>query len=240
MRDHSGPFRSRFCLVVIGLSVFLLAAERVSAQLLYGSILGVVVDAQGAVIPGATVTIVNKATNLTRETTTDAGGAYNFVNVLAGPYDVKVALEGFREATRSDVPVTVGQISRVNLKLEVGALSEGVTVTSAAELLQTDKADVRTEVNSTEITNLPLNQFRNYQSLVVLVPGSLPPAFQNAETDTPQRTLNMNVNGQGGAANTTLIDGARNVNVGLPHHNVYVPPAETIRHGQRHDEQHGR
>jgi hypothetical protein len=60
------------------------------------------------------------------------------------------------------------------------------------------------------------------------VPGSLPPAFQNAETDTPQRSLNMTVNGQDGAANTTLTDGTRNVNVGLPHHNVYVAPAETI------------
>ena len=63
---------------------------------------------------------------------------------------------------------------------------------------------------------------------MVLVPGSLPPTFQNAETDTPQRSLNMTVNGQDGAANTTLTDGTRNVNVGLPHHNVYIPPAETI------------
>ena len=60
------------------------------------------------------------------------------------------------------------------------------------------------------------------------MPGSLPPAFQNAETDTPQRSLNMTVNGQDGAANTTLTDGTRNVNVGLPHHNVYIAPAETI------------
>ena len=126
------------------------------------------------------------------------------------------------------MPVTVGQISRVDLTLSVGALSEVVTVQSAAELLQTDKADVHTELKSTEITNLPLNRFRNYQALVVLVPGSLPPAFQNAETDTPQRSLNMTVNGQDGAANTTLTDGTRNVNVGLPHHNVYIAPAETI------------
>ena len=167
-------------------------------------------------------------TNLTRETTTDGQGAFSFVNVLAGPYDVKVALEGFREAVRSRVPVTVSQISRVDLRLEVGALSESITVQSAAELLQTDKADVHTELKSTEITNLPLNRFRNYQALVVLVPGSLPPTFQNAETDTPQRSLNMTVNGQDGAANTTLTDGTRNVNVGLPHHNVYIAPAETI------------
>jgi hypothetical protein len=178
---------SRLSLICIGLAVFAAMAVPARAQLLYGGLVGAVVDAQGAVVPGARVTIVNTDTNLTRETTTDAQGAFSFVNVQAGPYDVKVALEGFREAIRSRVPVTVGQISRVDLTLVIGALSETVTVQSALELLQTDKADVHTQLKSTEITNLPLNRFRNYQALVVLVPGSLPPAFQNAETDTPQR-----------------------------------------------------
>jgi hypothetical protein len=228
VRTRTGLLRSRLCLMYFGLAVFAAAAVPAEAQLLYGGLVGAVVDAHGAVVPGARVTVVNTETNLTREATTDGQGAYSFPNVQAGPYDVKVALDGFREAVRSRVPVTAGQISRVDLTLEVGALSESVTVLSAPRLLQTDKADVHTELNSAEITNLPLNRYRNYQSLVVLVPGSLPPAFQNAETDTPQRSLNMTVNGQDGAANTTLTDGTRNVNVGLPHHNVYIPPAETI------------
>jgi hypothetical protein len=230
MSEPTQLSRSRRGLAAMRLSVIgiVVAAVPAPAQTLYGNIVGVVMDAQGAVVPGATVTIVNNDTNLTREVTTDAQGAYNFVNVLAGPYDVRVALEGFREAVRSNVPVTPGQISRVDMRLEVGALSEGVTVRSAAELLQADKADVRTELKSAAITNLPLNRFRNYQSLIVLVPGSLPPTFQNAETDTPQRSLNMTVNGQGGAANTTLTDGVTNVNVTMPWHTMYVPPAETI------------
>ena len=62
----------------------------------------------------------------------------------------------------------------------------------------------------------------------MLVPGSMPATLPNAETDTPERSLNVSVNGQEGAANTTLTDGTRNVNVGLPHHNIYIPPAETI------------
>jgi hypothetical protein len=223
-----GLFRSCAYLLGTSLIVAVLATTPAQAQLLYGGLVGTVTDEGRAVVPGARVTIVNTETNLTRETTTDAQGGFSFVNVLAGPYDVRVALQGFREAVRSRVPVNVGQISRVDLTLQVGALTESITVQSAPELLQTDKADVHTEIKSTEITNLPLNRFRNYQSLVVLVPGSLPPAFQNAETDTPQRSLNMTVNGQDGAANTTLTDGSRNVNVGLPHHNVYIPPAETI------------
>ena len=218
----------RFFLHTILSVLVFLAAVPVGAQLLYGGLVGSVVDAQGAVIPGATVKIVNTDTNLTRETVTDAQGAFTFANVGAGPYDVKVTLTGFREAVRSRVPVTVGQISRVEMTLQVGALNEVITVQSEAQLLQTDKADVRTELNSAEITNLPLNRFRNYQALVVLAPGSMPATLPNAETDTPERSLDVAVNGQSGAANTTLTDGTRNVNVGLPHHNVYIPPAETI------------
>jgi hypothetical protein len=214
--------------LVVGFALSAFAASPSVAQILYGGIVGVVRDPQGAVIPGAIVTIVNKETNFTREATTDSQGGYNFVNVLAGPYDVKVALQGFSEAVRANVPVTVGQISRVDVTLQVGAMSETVTVSSAAELLQTDTAEVKSELRSTEITNLPLNRFRNYQALIVLVPGSLPPTFQNAETDTPQRSLNMTVNGQSGNANTTLTDGATNVNLAMPHHTIYVPPAETI------------
>ena len=228
MITYTGWVRSCLRLLTLALVIFVAASGRAEAQLLYGSVVGAVVDAQGAVVPGARVTIVNRDTNLRRETITDAQGGYSFTNVQAGPYDVKVALEGFKEAIQSRVPVTVGQISRVDLTLAVGALTESVTVQSAAELLQTDKADVHTELKSTEITNLPLNQFRNYQALVVLVPGSMPATLPNAETDTPERSLNVPVNGQEGAANTTLTDGTRNVNVGLPHHNVYIPPAETI------------
>ena len=66
-----------------------------NAQILYGSITGVVKDAQGATVPGATVTAVNNETNLTRDTVTNAEGVYTLTNVLPGPYDVKVSLPGF-------------------------------------------------------------------------------------------------------------------------------------------------
>ena len=203
-------------------------AVPLAAQILYGSIVGVVKDSQGSVIPGATVTIVNKETNLTRETTSDAQGNYSVGNVLAGPYDVKVSLQGFREAVRANVPVSIGQISRVDVSLELGTLTETVTVSSAAELLQTDLADVHTELKSSEIQSMPLNRFRNYQALMNLVPGTTPMAFGNAETDTPARSLATNVNGQSNTNNTTRTDGATNMNIWLPNHNMYISPAETV------------
>ena len=209
--------------VALGLGV-----QSAGAQVLYGSIVGNVNDAQGASIPGATVTITSKETGLSRDTTSGNDGAYSLINVLPGSYDLKVALQGFREFVRTGVPVTVGSISRVEVSLEVGALSETVTVASAVQLLQTDKADVHTELKGTEITSLPLNQFRNYQALLNLVPGASPGRLQNAETDTPSRSLANNVNGQAINSNATRTDGATNVNIWLPSHNMNISPAETI------------
>ena len=221
--------------MVVGYSVILfivlalaLTASSAWAQILYGSIVGNVKDAQGATVPGATVTVVNKETNLTRDTVTNADGTFTLKNVLPGPYNVKVSLTGFREGIRTNVPVTIGQISRVDMALEVGALTETVTVASEAQLLQTDKADVHTELKSAEITSMPLNRFRNYQALMNLVPGTTPMAFGNAETDTPARSLATNVNGQANTTNSTRTDGATNMNIWLPNHNMYISPAETI------------
>jgi hypothetical protein len=210
-------------------ATLLLTASGVIAQVLYGSIVGVIKDPQGGNAPGATVTIVNKDTNLTRETVTDAEGGYTFINVPPGRnWDVKVSLQGFRENVRTGVPVSIGEISRVDLTLEVGTVTETVTVASEAQLLQTDKADVSTELKSQELTAMPLNRFRNYQALINLVPGTTPMAFGNAETDTPARSLATNVNGQVNTNNSTRTDGATNMNIWLPNHNMYISPAETI------------
>jgi hypothetical protein len=224
-------FSSPWCrwrLVAAALVLVALSAPLASAQNLYGSIVGVVKDPQGGTVPGATVTIVNKDTNLTREGQTDADGSFTFNNVLPGPYDVKVALQGFHESVRKDVPVSIGQIARVTVALEIGSVSETVTVVSDTQLLQTDKADVHTELKSAEIVTMPLNRFRNYQALMNLVPGTTPMAFGNAETDTPARSLATNVNGQVNTNNTTRTDGATNMNIWLPNHNMYISPAETV------------
>ena len=205
-----------------------LVAAPLHAQVLYGSIVGVVQDASGSAIPAATVTVLNKDTNLTHDAISNENGEYTFTNLQPGRYDVKVGLQGFREYVKSNVPVTAGQISRVEAKLEIGSLTETVTVESAAQLLQTDKSDLHTELKSKEIINLPLNQYRNYQALINLVPGATPATFQNAQTDTPGRALSTNVNGADRNNNNTRIDGASSVNIWLPHHAGYIAPAETI------------
>ena len=110
----------------------------------------------------------------------------------------------------------------------MATLTETITVASSSNLLQTDLADVHTELRSGEIEALPLNRFRNYQALMNLVPGTTPMAFGNAETDTPARSLATNVNGQANTNNSTRTDGATNMNIWLPNHNMYISPAETV------------
>jgi hypothetical protein len=221
--------RSRFCLLTLGLVLGVgLAAAPVTAQILYGNVVGVVRDGSGAFIPGATVTIVNKDTNLTRETTTNAEGSYSVINVLPGPYDVKVTLTGFRDVARNNVPVSIGQIVRLDVTMEIGTVSETVMVIGESPLLQTDKSDVHTQLKGTELTALPLNRFRNFQSALNLAPGTMPMSFGNAETDTPARSMATNVNGQANTNNSTRTDGATNMNIWLPNHVMYVSPTETI------------
>ena len=199
-----------------------------AGQAIYGTVTGQVTDDSGASIPGASVSLVNEGTGLKLDGVTDANGDYAVRNVTAGPYTLRASLQGFKEYVQTGLPVTPGAVVRVNAKLEVGALTESVTVTTEAALLKTDKADVSVDLRPEDVVNLPLNQYRNYQALLNLVPGATPPALQNAQTDTPGRALSTNVNGTSRNTNTTRIDGAASINVWLPHHAGYIAPAETV------------
>jgi hypothetical protein len=199
-----------------------------NAQVLYGSVVGTVADQSDAVVPNAAVTITNKETGLTRSATTDEGGRYSFVNVLPGRYDVKVVVTGFRTMTQNALEVNPNTVGRADFKMEVGQLTEAISVEATQTQLQTEKADTHSEIVAKQIENMPLSGYRNYQTLINLVPGATPAAFQNSITDTPGRALQTHINGGNAQTNITRIDGAASVNVWLPHHVGYVSSEETI------------
>jgi carboxypeptidase family protein/TonB-dependent receptor-like protein len=199
------------------------------AQVLYGSLLGNVTDQNGAVVPGATVTITNKGTNQVREATSGSDGEYTITNVLPGVYDVKVTKQGFNTFTQTDLTITANNIMRADVAMKIGNVSDVVSVTADATVLQTESATVKSEISGKEINALPLTNYRNYQSLLNLVPGATPARFQNANTDTPERALTTNVNGTARNNNNTRLDGATSVNIWLPHHSAYVPASESIQ-----------
>jgi hypothetical protein len=141
-----------------GLTWLLLCAPCFAQTL--GTITGEVKDSTGAVIPGVTVTVVNKATNATRTTSSNAVGLFDFPALPPGTYTVKSELEGFKTATR-DVELQVQQTARVDFKLELGTVSEMATVTGVAPLVETENATVGTVIENKRIVELPLNG-RNY------------------------------------------------------------------------------
>ncbi len=214
--------------IAIAIAAVWLAPCPAAGQTLYGSIVGTVADPQKAALPGVAVTATNTGTALKLEQVTDASGNYTFRNLLPGIYDITATLQGFKELRQSGLVVSAGNPVRVDLALQLGQLAETVTVIAESTLLQTEKADLNTELTAKAVTNLPLNQFRNYQSLLNLVPGATPTQFQNAEIDTPARSLRTWVNGTQPNANTTRVDGAVSVNIWLPHHAMYVQSAESI------------
>ncbi len=221
-----------FGLVLVLFGIGLLARPA-KAQVLYGSIVGTVTDQSGAVVPKAHVTISNAATGLRREVDADDGGFYSIVDVPEGAYDETVSATGFKPMTSRNVSVTVNTVTRQDVQLQVGAVTEQITVEATAAALQTEKTDVHTELGAVAVENLPLNQYRNFQALINLVPGATSgtstQGFQNAIADTPERALSFNINGTNRNNNNTRVDGAADVFVWLPHHAVYIPPAETVQ-----------
>lgn len=200
-----------------------------SAQVLYGSLVGNIADQNGAVIAGATVTITNKATGQTREAMTNSDGEFSIINVLPGEYDLKASKQGFTTHTKTGLIVTANNTMRADVAMNIGNVTDVVSVQADVTSLQTESASVKAEINSKEIQALPISNYRNYQSLLNLVPGTTPAAFQNANTDTPERALTTNVNGTARNNNNTRLDGAQSVNIWLPHHSAYVPPSESVQ-----------
>jgi hypothetical protein len=112
--------------------------------------------------------------------------------------------------------------------LEVGAITEVIQVDAQAITLQTDRAEVRAEVSTKSLEELPVPINRNYQNLLIMVPGFTPPSNAHSVSANPTRGLNFNVNGTTRNSNTIRIEGASATNVWLPHVTAYVPGIESI------------
>ncbi len=205
----------------------LFAPVATAAQVLYGSLIGNVTDGTGASVPGAAITITNTQTQAVRETVADESGVYRFTTIQPGRYRVVVTLSGFGTST-SEVEVTPNNLTRVDVDLKVGDLTESVTVEAGTAVLQTDRAEVRSELNSKTLENLPVPVGRNYQNLFRVLPGFTPPENAHSVPSNPSRALVFNVNGASRSSNNTRIDGVSTMNLWLPHLVAYVPALESI------------
>jgi hypothetical protein len=188
-------------------------ASPVFAQAVSGTILGTVIDATGAVRPGAKVTAVNEGTGLTREATTDGNGEYTFPSLPTGHYTLTAEVPGFRTLAMSNIEVGVDQHVKIELKLETGAATETMTVVGESPLLQTATSELGTTVGNEQIEALPLNG-RNFVNLTRTVPGVLrgiPGAnIDGAGSLAWRASASFSANGQRPRDNNFLLDGVDN------------------------------
>jgi Carboxypeptidase regulatory-like domain/TonB dependent receptor len=211
---------------VIAISAII--APRVDAQVRFGSIVVAVTDQTGGTVPGAEVTVTQTETNLTRSTVSNEAGIATFASLPPGTYSVRVNISGFKEFVTTGVTVSEDTIIRVGSVLDVGQVTDTVTVSAGVAVLQTDRADVRTEIPTTQLENLPVPVGRNYQNLFVMVPGISPPENMHSVAVNPARGLAFSSNGTTRNANAIRIEGAISNNLWLPHVAAYVPALEAI------------
>ena len=220
--------RSILCLVVLAFS-----GRFSNAQVLYGSLTGNVTDPTAAAVPGAHVEAVNQATNVKSETDTDSHGVYRFTDLQGGFYKLTVAAKSFRTFVETGVEVQVSGVRRVDVQLTISAATDTVQVSADSVVLQTDKADIHTEITPQEVENLPYNgtEGRNFQSLLLLQPGANTTAGTgeaNSAAGNPQRAITVSENGISSQANNTRLDGATDAYPWLPVNIAYVPSPEAI------------
>ncbi len=223
-----GVMRNQFIRLCLATLVVFSCVHSLHAQVLYGTLVGTVTDPSGAPVAGANVRVTNTATRDSRTSSTNESGNFSLPAMAAGNYDVSVTKEGFQTFTTRGVNVSVDQVARVNAALSVGAVSESVQVSAQTAMLQADSAEVRGEVTAKALENIPVPVNRNFESLLITIPGISPPENSNSQAANPARGLTFSANGTTRNSNNVRIDGASTNNIWLPYLTAYVPGLEAI------------
>src|SRR2546425_13054794 len=176
--------KSSFSRLLLAIAILTAGRDFACAQVT-ATISGKVEDASGAAVGGAIVAVKNVETGATRTVMTDEMGNYRALSLPVGSHDVRAEKPGFRAAVRTGINLAVGQEAVVNLKLEVGELTQEVTVSSETPLADTTTASVAGLVGEREVKDLPLNG-RSFDNLITLNPGAINYTYKSPGTVTSQ------------------------------------------------------
>jgi hypothetical protein len=180
----------------------------VNAQTTSASLSGSAKDAQGAVLPGATVTLISNTKGTELTTVTDATGNFHFAYVPPDTYTLKVSLDGFTTMQRSPIPVNANdRITVAAFELQVGNVTESITVSGRASDIQLTSGERAATMEASAMQNIAVNG-RSFFGLAGLVPGVIP------NNDNPTQVSNINANGQRSNSNNMTIDGVANIDTG--------------------------
>lgn len=189
--------------VVLAIVMLLASSAGLSAQTTGATLLGTILDEQGAVLPGVTVTVRNTETGWNRVTTTDQRGYYRAAALPPGAYEMTVEMSGFNKEIRSGMVLTIGQEATINLTLKISSVQETVTVTGDVPLVETTKSAMGTTINRSQLDSLPIAG-RDFTQLAQLTPGV-----------TGVGGGGLNTGGQLTRNNSMLVDGTSNDEVAL-------------------------
>ena len=216
------------CITVTLFCFLLMQSQHAFAQVDEGAITGTIVDSTGAVVPNASVTLLNNEQGITLETKSSSAGSYTFSPVRIGTYQVTATAPGFETTTQKNLVVNVGSQVEANITLGTGASSTTVTVTEAPPQLQTEESSVGQVMTERSINNLPLNG-RNFTFLAQLGAG-----VNTAQADTRGNGSSgaFTANGLRPAQNNYLLDGIDNNSNAVDFLNgtnfVILPPVDAI------------
>ncbi len=199
-------------------------------QTLYGSLTGNITDGTGAAIPRAKVEVLNMGTSLVKTDLTDERGVYLFSDLLPGTYKITISAPAFGSRVKEGAVISLNTVLRVDATLTVSQVVESINVSASVVTLQTDRADINNQIQSTQITNLPLinSQGRNFQELYKVLPGFTPPVEAHSDSGNPQRSMVTQANGMPQSSNNTKLDGATISHPWLPRLVAYLPPVEAV------------
>jgi Carboxypeptidase regulatory-like domain/TonB dependent receptor len=187
----------------------MLAPQVVTAQAVYGSVFGTVTDSTGAVVPNATVTVTDTTKGTSVSVQSDASGEYRVQHLIPDTYNVTAEATGFSKVTTANIVVYADTAPKVDISLSVGSASNTVTVSAEAPLLQTEHTDVNTILNERAVETLP-NLNRNFTAFELLTPGTTYIGWGVDESQNPQRSQQIEVDGQLPFATGYELDGTDN------------------------------
>jgi len=214
-----------FLLLLAGM-IFLPAGAR--GQAVTGTLVGTITDPGGAVIPNTPVSITDQGTGAVTNATSNESGNFTFTFLPPGTYTVMVAAPGFQKKVTSGVSVPVNTTTRVDIALQAGSTSQTITVTDQAPLLQTDRADVSSQIEGRQVLELPVGNSQNFQETESLIPGVSAPIYDHSTFDDAQNSESFDVNGQSELSNNLQFEGIDdNERTGLLQ--VYIPPAAALQ-----------
>jgi len=206
-----------------------LSVRTLHAQAVWSTILGYVSDPSGAAVPGATVSATNRQTGVVSKGTTDSSGSFNITHLDPGMYDVSVeATGGFKHFSQTGIQLAVGASVRMDAKLELGAVTQEITVAAQTAELETQSTQVNRDFTTAEVASLPILG-RNVSQLLNVTPGAARDTIVMGPGENPTENARVWVNGTWSGGQTYVLDGINDIDSGFSGLQVIVPLQDSVQ-----------